>query len=148
KGKKPHRPGNTRKGATDRISKKGEASAANISKRKGRIGSPFSQKNPKEILALEKGKFKTPPPMTTPIEKQNANKFCEFHGEVGHNTDECNHLRKQIEDMLKAGKLSHIIRELKQSSGKDQQKKKGETSGSVTTKGNKEKDNSKLLTQS
>ncbi|GJS12675.1 reverse transcriptase domain-containing protein [Tanacetum coccineum] len=84
-------------------------------------------KTPKEILALEKGKFKTPPPMTTPVEKRNANKFCEFHGEVGHNTDECNHLRTQIEDMLKAGKLSHIIRELKQSSGKEQPKKKGET---------------------
>ncbi|GKG09918.1 hypothetical protein Tco_0338664, partial [Tanacetum coccineum] len=76
-------------------------------------------KTPKEILALEKGKFKTSPPMTTPVEKQNANKFCEFHGEVGHNTDECNHLRKQIEDMLKAGKLSHLIKELKQNSGKD-----------------------------
>ncbi|GJX52185.1 reverse transcriptase domain-containing protein [Tanacetum coccineum] len=62
--------------------------------------------------------------MTTPVEKRNANKFCEFHREVGHNTDECNHLRKQIEDMLKAGKLLHIIRELKQSSGKDQPKKK------------------------
>ncbi|GJY86581.1 reverse transcriptase domain-containing protein [Tanacetum coccineum] len=86
-------------------------------------------KTPKEILALEKGKFKTPPPMTTSVEKRNANKFCEFHGEVGHNTDECNHLRKQIEDMLKAGKLSHIIRELKQNSGKEQPKKKGETSG-------------------
>ncbi|GKA19205.1 reverse transcriptase domain-containing protein [Tanacetum coccineum] len=98
-------------------------------------------KTPKEILALEKGKFKTPPPMTTPVEKQNANKFCEFHGEVGHNTDECNHLRKQIEDMLKAGKLSHIIRELKQSSGKDQQKKKGETSG-------KEKPQAILMIQS
>ncbi|GJT55899.1 reverse transcriptase domain-containing protein [Tanacetum coccineum] len=85
-------------------------------------------KTPKEILALEKGKFKTPPPMTTPVEKRNANKFCEFHGEVGHNTDECNHLRKQIEDMLKAGKLSHIIQELNQSSRKDQPKKKGETS--------------------
>ncbi|GJV88506.1 hypothetical protein Tco_1532444 [Tanacetum coccineum] len=33
-------------------------------------------KTPKEILALEKGKFKTPPPMTTPVEKRNANKFC------------------------------------------------------------------------
>ncbi|GJZ59435.1 reverse transcriptase domain-containing protein [Tanacetum coccineum] len=26
--------------------------------------------------------------MTTPVEKRNANKFCEFHGEVGHYTDE------------------------------------------------------------
>ncbi|GJY43613.1 reverse transcriptase domain-containing protein [Tanacetum coccineum] len=85
-------------------------------------------KTPKEILALEKGKFKTPPPMTTLVEKQNANKFCEFHREVGHNTDECNHLRKQIEDMIKAGKLSHIIRELKQNSREEQPKKKGKTS--------------------
>ncbi|GKF98366.1 hypothetical protein Tco_0297149, partial [Tanacetum coccineum] len=87
-------------------------------------------KTPKEILALERGKFKTLPPMTTPVEKRNANKFCEFHREVGHNTgDECNHLRKQIENMLKAGKLSYIIRELKQNSGNEQPKKKGETSG-------------------
>ncbi|GKB00586.1 hypothetical protein Tco_0828579 [Tanacetum coccineum] len=27
-------------------------------------------KSPKEILALDKGKFKTPPPMTTPVEKE------------------------------------------------------------------------------
>ncbi|GKE06444.1 hypothetical protein Tco_1398462 [Tanacetum coccineum] len=68
--------------------------------------------------------------MTTPIEKRNNNKFCEFHGEVGHTTDECMHLRRQIEELIKAGKLSHVIKELKQGSGKDQPKaiKKGETS--------------------
>ncbi|GJT49198.1 reverse transcriptase domain-containing protein [Tanacetum coccineum] len=88
-------------------------------------------KTPKEILALDKGKFKPPPPMTTPVEKRNASKFCEFHGEVGHTTDECMHLKRQIEEMLKAGKLSHLIKELKQNNGKDQTKttKKGETSG-------------------
>ncbi|GJS28429.1 reverse transcriptase domain-containing protein [Tanacetum coccineum] len=87
-------------------------------------------KTPKEILALDKGKFKPPPPMTTPIEKRNASKFCEFHGEVGHTTDECMHLKRQIEEMLKAGKLSHLIKELKQNNRKDQAKatKKGETS--------------------
>ncbi|GKB61674.1 reverse transcriptase domain-containing protein [Tanacetum coccineum] len=88
-------------------------------------------KTPKEIFALDKGKFKAPPPMTTPVEKRNANKFCEFHGEVGHNTDECMHLRKQIEEMLKAGKLSHLVKEIKQNNGKEQPKvtKKGETAG-------------------
>ncbi|GKB27862.1 hypothetical protein Tco_0867263 [Tanacetum coccineum] len=82
-------------------------------------------------MALDKGKFKPPPPMTTPVEKRNARKFCEFHKEVGHTTDECMHLKRPIEEMLKAGKLSHLIKELKQSSGKDQVKaaKKGETSG-------------------
>ncbi|GKA71438.1 hypothetical protein Tco_0777577, partial [Tanacetum coccineum] len=69
--------------------------------------------------------------MTTPVEKRNASKFCEFHGEVGHIIDECMHLRKQTEEMLKAGKLSHLIKELKQNNGKEQPKvtKKGETSG-------------------
>nr|GEX04525.1 reverse transcriptase domain-containing protein [Tanacetum cinerariifolium] len=87
-------------------------------------------KLPKEIPALDKGKFKPPPPMTTPVEKRNASKFCEFHGEVGHTTDEYMHLKRQIKEMLKAGKLSHLIKELKQSNGKDQAKaaKKGETS--------------------
>ncbi|GKD91820.1 reverse transcriptase domain-containing protein [Tanacetum coccineum] len=68
--------------------------------------------------------------MTTPVEKRNNNKFCEFHGEVRHNTDECMHLKRQIEELLKAGKPSHVIKELKQNSRKDQQKtnKKGETS--------------------
>ncbi|GJR57222.1 reverse transcriptase domain-containing protein [Tanacetum coccineum] len=69
------------------------------------------------------------PPMTTPVEKRNNNKFCEFHGEVGH-TDECMHLKRQIKELIKNGKLSHVIKELKHGSEKDQPKaaKKGETS--------------------
>ncbi|GKD56637.1 reverse transcriptase domain-containing protein [Tanacetum coccineum] len=69
--------------------------------------------------------------MTTLVEKRNASKFCEFHGEVGHTTNECMHLKRQIEEMLKARKLTHLIKELKQSNRKDQAKtaKKGEASG-------------------
>ncbi|GJY13129.1 reverse transcriptase domain-containing protein [Tanacetum coccineum] len=88
-------------------------------------------KTPKEILDLDKGKFKPPPPKTTPVGKRKANKFREFHGEVGHTIDECMHLKRQIEEMLKTGKLSHLIKELKQNNGKDQAKvaKKGEAAG-------------------
>nr|GEY05077.1 reverse transcriptase domain-containing protein [Tanacetum cinerariifolium] len=39
-------------------------------------------KTPKEIPALDKGKFKPPPPMTTPVEKRNSSKFYEFHRET------------------------------------------------------------------
>ncbi|GKA12905.1 hypothetical protein Tco_0692451 [Tanacetum coccineum] len=69
--------------------------------------------------------------MTTPVEKRNHAKFYEFHGKVGHNTDECMHLKKHIEEILKARKLPHLIKELKQNNGKEQPKvaKKGETSG-------------------
>nr|GEU42228.1 reverse transcriptase domain-containing protein [Tanacetum cinerariifolium] len=45
-------------------------------------------KTPKEIFAAESGKFKPPPPMVTPLEKRSSNKFCEFHNDKGHSTDE------------------------------------------------------------
>ncbi|GJY01904.1 reverse transcriptase domain-containing protein [Tanacetum coccineum] len=61
-------------------------------------------KTPKEIFALEKGKFKAPPPMVTPVEKRDPNKYCEFHADPGHSTDECMQLRKQINEMIKVAK--------------------------------------------
>ncbi|GKB81530.1 hypothetical protein Tco_0948425, partial [Tanacetum coccineum] len=60
-------------------------------------------KTPKENFALEKGKFKAPPPMVTPAEKRDPNKYCEFHADTGHSTDECMQLGRQIEEMIKLG---------------------------------------------
>ncbi|GKA82725.1 reverse transcriptase domain-containing protein [Tanacetum coccineum] len=60
-------------------------------------------KTPKEILAMETVKFKAPSPMTGLAENRNKNKFCEFHGDKGHNTDASIHLRKQIEEAVKSG---------------------------------------------
>ncbi|GJX47095.1 reverse transcriptase domain-containing protein [Tanacetum coccineum] len=85
-------------------------------------------KNPKEIFTLEKGKFKAPPPMVTLEEKRDPNKYCEFDSDTGHNTDKCMQLRKQIDEMIKSGKLSQFIRELKQND-KPKAPKKGEVSG-------------------
>nr|GEU82349.1 reverse transcriptase domain-containing protein [Tanacetum cinerariifolium] len=79
-----------------------------------------------EVAALNHERKKIFPPWKhhQSSQKQNFKKR-------GHNTDECMHLRKQIEEMLRAGKLSHLIKEIKQNNGKEQPKvtKKGETSG-------------------
>ncbi|GJR45418.1 reverse transcriptase domain-containing protein [Tanacetum coccineum] len=85
--------------------------------REGRGSSRFTPltRTPKEILAAEAGKFKPPPPMVTPVEKRSSNKFCDFHNDKGHSTDECMQLKKQIEELVRAGKLSHLIKEIKQS---------------------------------
>ncbi|GJV87635.1 reverse transcriptase domain-containing protein [Tanacetum coccineum] len=66
-----------------------------------------------------------------PWKQQEAGQKQNFKKGVGHTTDECMHLKRQIEEILKAGKLLHLIKELKQSSGKDQAKaaKKRENSG-------------------
>nr|GEX43828.1 reverse transcriptase domain-containing protein [Tanacetum cinerariifolium] len=90
---------------------RGEAAAA--SKKKGHV-------TPKEILATEASKFQPPPPMVTPVEKRSSNKFCDFHNDKGHNTDECMQLKKQIDELVRAGKLSHLIKEIKQ--GREQPK--------------------------
>ncbi|GJX56497.1 reverse transcriptase domain-containing protein [Tanacetum coccineum] len=69
-------------------------------------------KTPKEILALDKGKFKTLPPMTTPVEKRNASKFCEFHGEVGHTTDESADrnlaIQEEVGKLVEAGIIKEV----------------------------------------
>ncbi|GKA94622.1 reverse transcriptase domain-containing protein [Tanacetum coccineum] len=66
--------------------------------------------------------------MVTLAEKRDPNKYCEFHADIGHNTDECMQLRKQIEEMIKSGKLSQFIKELKQND-KPRTLKKGESVG-------------------
>ncbi|GKF61326.1 hypothetical protein Tco_0181380, partial [Tanacetum coccineum] len=81
-----------------------------------------------EVAALSQGQSKASPPMVTPVEKRDPNKYCEFHLDTGHNTNECMQLRKQIDEMIKAGKLSQFIKELKQND-KPKALKKGEASG-------------------
>nr|GEX41936.1 reverse transcriptase domain-containing protein [Tanacetum cinerariifolium]GEX55903.1 reverse transcriptase domain-containing protein [Tanacetum cinerariifolium] len=80
---------------------------------------PFTRM-PKEIFVAESGKFKPPPPMVTLAEKRSSTKFCELHNDKGHNTNECVELRKQIEELVRVGKLSHFIKEIRRD--KDQQK--------------------------
>ncbi|GJY76200.1 reverse transcriptase domain-containing protein [Tanacetum coccineum] len=52
--------------------------------------------------------------MVTPVDKRSSNKFCEFHNDKGHSTDECMQLKQQVEELVKAGKLSHFIKEIRE----------------------------------
>nr|GFA64776.1 hypothetical protein [Tanacetum cinerariifolium] len=74
---------------------RGETAAAS----KKKVHTPCKSQTPKEIFAAESGKFKPPPPMVTPVEKRSSNKFCEFHNDKWHSTNECMQLRKQIEEL-------------------------------------------------
>ncbi|GFZ10155.1 hypothetical protein Acr_21g0007540 [Actinidia rufa] len=49
------------------------------------------------------GKIKTDP------QKRNRNKYCEFHRDHGHNTENCFQLREQIADLIKEGYLRKYI---------------------------------------
>nr|GEV64709.1 hypothetical protein [Tanacetum cinerariifolium] len=105
--------------ATDAGKKKGHTSWRTQDQSKRHTS---KKRTPKEILTAEAEKFQPPPPMVTPVEKRSSNKFCDFHNDKGHSTDECMQLKKQIEELVRAGKLSHLIKEIKQ--GWDQSKVK------------------------
>ena len=46
-----------------------------------------------------------PKPISTPAEKRDKNKYCRFHLDHGHRTDECRHLKDQVETLILQGKL-------------------------------------------
>jgi len=69
-------------------------------------------KSPSEILATENVRLDKPNPMN-PNTIRNPKKFCEFHNEKGHDTDNCWQLKKQIEHAVKNGKLSHLLKNIK-----------------------------------
>ncbi|GJT91004.1 reverse transcriptase domain-containing protein [Tanacetum coccineum] len=60
-------------------------------------------KSPVEILATSEGKtmLRPPPKMFTPANKRGRTKYCEFHGDHGHETNDCIDLRKEIEACVK-----------------------------------------------
>ncbi|GJR86962.1 reverse transcriptase domain-containing protein [Tanacetum coccineum] len=92
-------------------------------RKEGRGSNKFTPltRTPKEIFTAEASKFKPRAPMVTPLEKRSdSSKFCEFHNDKGHNTNECVQLKKQIEELVRAGKLSQFVKGIRQE--KDQQR--------------------------
>ncbi|GJS00707.1 hypothetical protein Tco_0317215 [Tanacetum coccineum] len=70
---------------------------------------------PKEILAMESVSFLPPPPLIGTLEKQNMNKFRDYHGDRGHNTNDCYHLKRQIEEVVSSGKLAQLVKGIRRS---------------------------------
>ncbi|XP_074377897.1 uncharacterized protein LOC141719418 [Apium graveolens] len=77
-----------------------------------------------KILHEIKGKprFVRPAKMKVPNHKKTPDKYCDYHRDKGHNTDECYHLKKLIERMIKEGELNQFVRDLRDKLGpKDNQ---------------------------
>ncbi|GJV11148.1 reverse transcriptase domain-containing protein [Tanacetum coccineum] len=72
-------------------------------------------KLPSEILATELQLQLPPcPPTVAPPKKENLDRYCEYHGEKGHYTNDCFHLKKQLEIALESGKLNHLVKDVRQ----------------------------------
>jgi len=53
--------------------------------------------------------LKWPEKMKGDPRKRNKNKYCCFHQDHGHETDECYDLKQQIEVLIKQGKLKNFL---------------------------------------
>ncbi|GKC61745.1 reverse transcriptase domain-containing protein [Tanacetum coccineum] len=82
-------------------------------------------KTPKEILAMDNVNFPPPPLMVRTPEKQNMNKFCDYHQDRGHNTNDCYHVKKQIGEALATGRLAHLVKDIRQGGQKSNGSAKG-----------------------
>nr|GEU83617.1 reverse transcriptase domain-containing protein [Tanacetum cinerariifolium] len=58
---------------------------------------------PQEILATKHQlNFPQPTPLVGVPTKENLNRYCDYHNEKGHNTNDCFHLKQQLEKALES----------------------------------------------
>ena len=53
--------------------------------------------------------LKWPKKMKRDPNKCNRNKYCRFHRDYGHDTDQCLDLKQQIENLIRQGKLINFL---------------------------------------
>ncbi|RWV82812.1 hypothetical protein GW17_00055653 [Ensete ventricosum] len=59
----------------------------------------------------ENGLLKAPSPMKSHPERRDKRRYCRFHREYGHDTEECRDLQYQIEDLIRREHLWRYVRE-------------------------------------
>ncbi|GAV90718.1 LOW QUALITY PROTEIN: hypothetical protein CFOL_v3_34122, partial [Cephalotus follicularis] len=50
-----------------------------------------------------------PEKLRTPVENRNVEKYCRYHRDHGHDTEECRQLKNQIEDLIRKGHLRKYV---------------------------------------
>ncbi|XP_050280793.1 uncharacterized protein LOC126721778 [Quercus robur] len=53
--------------------------------------------------------FKWPNRMAGDPTKRNQNLYCQYHQEPGHTTNECRNLKNHLDQLVREGKLSHLL---------------------------------------
>ncbi|GAV59530.1 LOW QUALITY PROTEIN: hypothetical protein CFOL_v3_03061, partial [Cephalotus follicularis] len=47
--------------------------------------------------------------LRSPADKRDSNEYCRYHRDHGHDTEECMHLKNQIEDLIRKGHLKKYV---------------------------------------
>ncbi|GJU09057.1 hypothetical protein Tco_1125487 [Tanacetum coccineum] len=49
--------------------------------------------------------------------RENLDRYCDYHGEKRHYTNDCYQLKRQLEAALESGKLNHLVKDVRQRGG-------------------------------
>nr|GFB13685.1 hypothetical protein [Tanacetum cinerariifolium] len=77
--------------------------------------------------------FEQPPRMLGSKRSWDMSKYCYFYEDHGHDTNDCQQLRSQIEEVVKSGQLSHLVKGIKKESAKTSNSQRGEKKEKSTT---------------
>ena len=66
--------------------------------------------------------LKWPKPLSLSSRKRDLKKYCRFHKDHGHYTDECRDLKEQIKELILRGKLQKFVKKDHQSQLKEEDK--------------------------
>ena len=61
-------------------------------------------------------------PLSSSSRKRDLKKYCRFHKDHGHYTDECRDLKEQIKELILRGKLQKFVKKDHQSQLKEEDK--------------------------
>lgn len=53
--------------------------------------------------------LKTPAEMKTPYRNKDSSKYCHFHKDYGHETNEWKYIKRALEDLAKQGKMNSYL---------------------------------------
>nr|XP_027093621.1 uncharacterized protein LOC113714021 [Coffea arabica] len=53
---------------------------------------------------------RTPPEIPGRRDRRNSNLYCAYHRDVGHETEDCNDLKREIENLIRQGHLKQFVR--------------------------------------
>nr|GEY12093.1 reverse transcriptase domain-containing protein [Tanacetum cinerariifolium] len=117
---------NTKKQAQTQSKMKGDKGNTRLVLSKGQKRARNRNGPREEILAMKGISFLEPPPLIGIQKRQYLNKFCDYHRDRGHNTNDCYQLKKQIEKDIASGKLAHLVRDICRSNKKSGNKIKND----------------------
>ncbi|XP_022858608.1 uncharacterized protein LOC111379468 [Olea europaea var. sylvestris] len=92
---------------------KGYVQDRSVRQKREEVKTPTPLNIPRTKLLMEIQHMKElewPKPMLTPSGKRNQSKYCHFHRDHGHNTEECLQLKEEIERLLRRGLLAKYVK--------------------------------------